>query len=653
MAGHYKSAPKRIERVQFSGYRQYRNVRFDFDHDPDSGKPDLHIIVGKMGTGKTNFMNGINYLLYGDEPFQSHLEGLDIINTRLLEEEDFATVSVEMKVSQSIDAWTVSRSVGFVKDGEEYLQQEPTKRVIGMDGLEEEFDVWVNKFVPMMVREFFFFDGEGLERYFEYDKRDDVESTIKNMLRYDVLKDVAYALEAYISSIQQKIGIRDTDLRRLYQEYEKNSQEMEKLHGRLKMFEKKKSELAQKLKKIDDILKSTENIRLKKESRDTLSDLISMKKKELGEKEKQYAQMVTEMLAVVMVKDEMESLKEKFSKEGNVPIEALRVVIRRSIDSGRCLVCGSEIGTDERVYLEKKLSELDKASDTERVRGYFLSGYDDAMELISDAPKKIESLASEIRALEEEIKGHIAKLKALEKDIEKYAPSDVKKALEDRPRLQKDYENVEKSIAEIKEQIENLRKKMSRQEKSIQSKEKKVKNLEEDIRKKQYAELLLAELRSFMEGMLENVAKELSERSTEWFKKLMWKDIYDRVEITRDFEVRVIDKKGRNGIGTISGGEREALSLAYTLALHEVMGHRSPLVIDRPTSNISGESTKDAVEALASVAKDRQLIVLFTTDDWERVKDYIQDKASTIWFLHYDDESESTTANLWEGDTDA
>jgi DNA sulfur modification protein DndD len=55
----------KFERIKILNYRQYKEI----DLDLSSNK--LQLIKGIMGTGKTNFLNAINWCLYQEEPYLS------------------------------------------------------------------------------------------------------------------------------------------------------------------------------------------------------------------------------------------------------------------------------------------------------------------------------------------------------------------------------------------------------------------------------------------------------------------------------------------------------------------------------------------------------------------------------------------------------
>jgi len=51
----------RIDRLVLKNYRQFRNIELPFNKNSYN---DLHVIVGRNGTGKTNILNAINWCLY-------------------------------------------------------------------------------------------------------------------------------------------------------------------------------------------------------------------------------------------------------------------------------------------------------------------------------------------------------------------------------------------------------------------------------------------------------------------------------------------------------------------------------------------------------------------------------------------------------------
>jgi AAA15 family ATPase/GTPase len=77
----------RIEKIIAKNYRQFKEIEILLNKKPDN---DLHIAIGRNGTGKTNILNAINWCLYGDEPHLSRdSQQLPFLNLKSIEEAGF------------------------------------------------------------------------------------------------------------------------------------------------------------------------------------------------------------------------------------------------------------------------------------------------------------------------------------------------------------------------------------------------------------------------------------------------------------------------------------------------------------------------------------------------------------------------------------
>ena len=68
--------------------------------------------------------------------------------------------------------------------------------------------------------------------------------------------------------------------------------------------------------------------------------------------------------------------------------------------------------------------------------------------------------------------------------------------------------------------------------------------------------------------------------------------------------------------GSLSATEQMALAYAFTLAIHSASGKNCPLVIDSPLGRVSDENRENMAKALKEVSKEKQIIMLFTPDEY-------------------------------------
>ena len=59
-----------------------------------------------------------------------------------------------------------------------------------------------------------------------------------------------------------------------------------------------------------------------------------------------------------------------------------------------------------------------------------------------------------------------------------------------------------------------------------------------------------------------------------------------------------------------------ALAYAYTLAIHKASGKNCPLVIDSPLGRVSDDNRENMAKVLKDISKDKQIIMLFTPDEY-------------------------------------
>jgi len=109
----------RIEKIKLKNYRQYRDVEISFKQTSEN---DLHIIVGKNGTGKTNLLNAINWCLYKEEPHLSKdSELLPLLNTKTIAESDRVTQKVLVELWIQVDN---RQRIIFSRRGYYYVQKD-------------------------------------------------------------------------------------------------------------------------------------------------------------------------------------------------------------------------------------------------------------------------------------------------------------------------------------------------------------------------------------------------------------------------------------------------------------------------------------------------------------------------------------------------
>ena len=90
--------------------------------------------------------------------------------------------------------------------------------------------------------------------------------------------------------------------------------------------------------------------------------------------------------------------------------------------------------------------------------------------------------------------------------------------------------------------------------------------------------------------------------------------------------------------GSLSATEQMALAYAFTLAVHKASGKNCPLVIDSPLGRVSDKIRENMAEALIEVSKTKQIIMLFTPDEYSDEVRSIYNGAATVKELNLSDD---------------
>ncbi|MCS7242924.1 AAA family ATPase, partial [Candidatus Caldatribacterium sp.] len=88
----------RLSKIVFKNYRQFCDTELVLEEPREY---DIHLVIGKNGTGKTNLLNAINWCLYGEEPYL-HLNSQRLPISNVAVKEDLPQVTVEVWLSREV-----------------------------------------------------------------------------------------------------------------------------------------------------------------------------------------------------------------------------------------------------------------------------------------------------------------------------------------------------------------------------------------------------------------------------------------------------------------------------------------------------------------------------------------------------------------------
>lgn len=137
--------------------------------------------------------------------------------------------------------------------------------------------------------------------------------------------------------------------------------------------------------------------------------------------------------------------------------------------------------------------------------------------------------------------------------------------------------------------------------------------------KQQIAVLVKIEdyFRTIKNHITTNMRKEIQTMTWNIFDSKIWKrNTFGKIIIGDSYDISVYNKEGALMTGSLSATEQMALAYAFTLAIHQVSGKNCPLVIDSPLGRVSDDNRENMAKALLEVSKEKQIIMLFTSDEY-------------------------------------
>lgn len=675
-----------LRSLSLHNWKAFEQARIDFPSPSD--RKNVILIGGKNGHGKTSLFEALALGLYGRDGLRLVQRAGPAANDDRLAQSYRTFMSRAFNAQAARDGRSVcraalvfesddgnrieiERSWHFTSAGELRQNESETLRVFDGDvrkviqppPTEADPEGWwrdwiARTFMPANLAPFFLFDGEAASAYAESAMAQQVKEGIDGLLGLVWLRRLAQSLREYASDRRNQLpkGVNAEAIEALEREIETIGQEVSDAEARLKV-------IADGLARSED-----ERTRLTRDlagyggrTRADLEDLI-----------KQRADEERELLATRARLSEL--------VEGDLPFalagRALRTGLVARLDQERKREQWLAAAAETRARAQ---AVLDRASEgfaaiapplTETQREKVREAIETALETLWNPPPndaadafrhphaagrtreavrlRLERAASvtaeTITVILDAETRHAATLRALNDAIE--AAEMTGENLEDRTRR----------LAELNAEIEALRREegektaiVTSRGAELQQKRAELARLTERLDQSQRP-ARLAKRAEQVAGMLDALMNDARPLQTEAIAKEMTraivamahkKDLFRRVEITRDGDVRLLGPAGQNLRDLdLSAGEKQIFTQSLFAAVAAVSERVFPLVIDTPLGRLDEEHRLGVLRFLAE--REGQVILIST--DTEVVGPYldtIRGRVAKAWLLRNRTEGDS------------
>ena len=646
----------KIKSITLKNFRQYQDIEFDFSKTKSNN--DLNYILAENGIGKTTLLNAITWCLYNSEMHITEklkekalpILTLDTFRKMNVQEEIDSYVSITL--SDRLNEVTFKRYITFRKteDNIPYPKTSGQKVIISRQNepssiyeTEEEFQHEISIRLPEKIQQFFFFDGEQLDTYLAGTTGSNVEESILRISKIDLLTLMEDRLTSICRDMRGELSKKNKNSADLNQSYEAKEKYLTRINEELTDLQNQhvltKSELSvitSELKDDDDIAEiesaRAEAIKNRNETQTLLDSTVSDFKKKLLN----YRIILT---ALPSIRKFYDFIKDKESKK-ELPPKYDKAALLNMITTHHCDVCDRDLDENSAKFIEDLLKRFELNSDT----GILLTENVNPLEILIKQAKEYESeklrICRSIENLKQQITEKDKKISECDLIISKYTDKEkIKKAYEKRRELEDLEKKQNESIIRTKVEVEECTKKL----KELKEELDKALAVEAAHSKLGKCHELACKARDRVHIIIQNIKGDIrSKISTEMSNKffdLMWKEKFQKVELTENYTASITNLDGLECLGSCSAAERELLVLAFTLALHKQSGFDGPLVIDTPLSRISGKLRISFAKVLRKVSETKQIILFMTEDEYStNVKDVFETTANCKFKLKLENE---------------
>ena len=639
-----------LDKLSLHNFAIYKGEQ-EFDLNPLSKEKPIILIGAMNGSGKTTFLQSIDFLLYGknSNTFKSQnlsYEGYLEKNIHKDHKNDGASISLNFR-KQTRGKEENFKVVRMWKKSGEKIKENFYVYVndIFDEIITKDWDNFIEQILPAKVAQLFFFDGEKIEQLADLDQSKEVlRKAIDSLLGLEIVTRLNLDLGEFAKK-SAVLSKDDKDLR-IINEFE---DQVTLINKDIKKLEEKKIKLE------DDSTKIKFEISVLDQELERSGLSFFDKKKEieltLENKNKENEDLKSNLLNIaalegplLLVKKELKEIEEKLlnninqnnkdlvSEEKNNLIKDIKLFTEKDC---------KDSNFKEKLFnflVSKQIKSTFAEQDFSKINGLSLEN------LIEIQNKTLPDLDKKNNFNLSQLKKNILDIEKLEIEFKKIPAEDkIKPIINKQESLKIEVIQILGAIKQINEQIEQKNSEKRPKEfqlkklYQIQSDKKTV--LLDSERFVVFSEKTQIIMDQFKKRVLEHHIFKLENFIKECFNFLIRKEEFlEKVKINiNNFALLLYDKKDRNiETSTLSAGERQLLAVAILWALAKASNKLSPTIIDTPLGRLDSKHRLNLVEKYFPNASHQ--VILLSTDE-EINKNYLnimKESISKSYLINFD-----------------
>ncbi len=648
----------KLERIELENFRQYyKKERLSF---AKGKKQNVTVIHGINGAGKTSLFLGINWCLYG-----RNVENIKVVDNvgELVSKEAISRANAGEEIRASV-------MIAFLHNGDRYTVKRTltgSKLLTGKLALNEldQFTMMrqgangraetvanplgtMNEILPVNAREYFLFDGEKIDNFAKPEAAAEVKKAIYLILKLEMLtrakRHLSNSASTYRRQLKQAVG---GALRELLERDEALRDKHEKDSQRKDEAIKELGSAKQKIAEIDHKLRDSQNAKALQAQRDRVERDVKQRRTELAQVVESIREDATAAYTAVAepaIKRALEILNEK-RERGEIPSSIRQQFVQDLLEREVC-VCGRPFAEHDGAYqhLHKLLDNTvpgsleDDVLDTSATLSAFV-------EKISKQNNDIDANMRRRSELIEIINNLDAELDDVSRQLKGSPLEEISRLEKKRGDYMADIDGYNLEIGALSQRI----KQAGQESKGLQKQISQARQAEHRNQllstKLELAQQAADAIDEMYQVHADNIRQRIESKTKEIFNSLVWKNShFQDVQLSKDFDLEVIDRYGQPARPELSAGERQVLSLSFIAAMAQVSEEEAPLVIDTPFGRLSSHHRNSITKQLPQLADQ---LILFVTDEElrDQARENLNPYIGAEYRLTFDKTTSCTTIN--------
>lgn len=646
--------------LRLYNFRQFYGETPELDLGGTAQKK-ITIIHGNNGAGKTALLNAFTWVLF-DQFTAAFREENSLINKRAI---------AEVAAGKPVDCWAEllfehgDKKYRIRRGRKGYLEKNTVKEsadelkffVAEADGRwitpSQEPEQIINRILPESLHQYFFFDGERIEKIVQSNKRKEISEATRTLIGLEVLKRAVDHLKTVKKTLQDRLKtIGDAETQELLERKEKLEKEVEEVSLRQAEIEKELEYQGQLKEEISQRLRDLTEVRQLQLRRDDLEAQEKTEQEKLRQARANLKLAISTRGYTVLLKDataKFRQLVDGLRERGELPADIKQQFVRDLLTRQRC-ICGIELCEGSHQYEQVK-SFLDRA------------GLADVEETVIRMGAQVDGLEaqvpkfwSEVEQEQRNIQQLINSLGGIEETLD-----NIREQLRNSP--SEDIQNLQARLDDAELRIRRLTLEQGENNQKLKDNTTGIEQLEQQIQKHQLVEekQIVAQRRVAAAEEVMTCLSQVQENYSVWFRAQLERriqEVFSKISITpytprlnEKYELTLEDNTtGRPTPVAASQGENQILSLSFIGAIVAkvrewsqdkrssiFMGPDSnvfPLVMDSPFGALDSVHRRQVAKSIPQLAN--QLVVLVSKTQWRgEVEKEMDELIGKMYVLSY------------------